>query len=425
MPFSVRSCSLALCLVCLSVHPLQAQKSDWPGFRGPTGMGISSDKGIPTTWGPSQNIAWKVALPGAGTSSPIIVGNRIFLGCYSGFGVPGVPDGPQDALQIQLLCLDRDTGKTLWSKTIKPKLPEQARIRETHGYASATPVSDGERVYFFLGKSGVHAYDLDGKFLWQADVGSKLNGWGSAASPALHRDLLLVNASVESETLFALDKQTGKERWRTPGIRESWSTPLVVNLDNGNSEIVIAMFGKILGIDPKSGSQLWSCKTDIGWYMVPTMVEGNGITYAIGGRSGVAGLAVRNGGKGDVTATHRLWKSNKGSNVSSPILYKGHLYWMNDAASIAYCADAKTGNVLYEERINALQQVYASPVLVDGRIIYLGRNGKALVVSAKPTFEQLAINDLSDRSMFNASPAVAAGKLFIRSDKNLYCIGSK
>lgn len=425
MPLSVRSCSLALLLACLSVPPLHAQKSDWPGFRGPTGMGVSSDKGIPTTWSATQNIAWKVALPGAGTSSPIIVGNRIFLGCYTGLGVPGVPDGPAGSLQVHLVCLDRDTGKTRWTKSIKPKLPEQGNIRESHGYASSTPVSDGERVYFFLGKSGVHAYDLDGKFLWQADVGSKLNGWGSAASPALYRDLLLVNASVESETLFALDKKTGKERWRTPGIRESWSTPLVVNLDNGNSEIVLAMFGKILGIDPKSGTQMWSCKTDIGWYMVPTMVEGNGITYAIGGRSGVAGLAVRNGGKGDVTATHRLWKSNKGSNVSSPILYKGHLYWMNDAASIAYCADAKTGNVLYEERINALQQVYASPVLVDGRIIYLGRNGKALVVAAKPSFEQLAVNDLSDRSMFNASPAVAAGKLFIRSDKALYCIGSK
>ena len=191
------------------------------------------------------------------------------------------------------------------------------------------------------------AHDHDGKQLWHADVGSNTHGWGTSASPVLYRDLIFINASVESESLFALDRKTGEEKWRARGIREAWNTPVIVKTKAGDEELVIATHGKVLGFDPESGEKLWSCDTDITWYMVPCAVAADGVVYIPGGRSGVAGLAVRAGGRGDVTASHRLWTSNKGSNVTSPVFHDGHLYWMHENLGIAYCARAETGKLVY------------------------------------------------------------------------------
>jgi hypothetical protein len=395
----------------------------WPQFRGPDGLGISSEKGLPAKWSQQDGIVWKTELPGAGASSPIVVGERIFLTCYSGYGVPGQPKGEVEQLKLHVVCLRRGDGSVLWNKPVPVRLPEQPAIRENHGYATSTPASDGERVYVFFGKSGVFAFDLDGGQLWHADVGSKLSGWGSAASPVLYGDLVIVNASVESEALVALDKRTGKEKWRASGIKESWNTPLLVPVGGGKTELVVAIFGKVLGFDPASGEQLWSCATDIGWYMVPSLVAGDGVVYCIGGRTGGA-LAVRTGGRGDVTQSHRLWTGRKGSNVSSPILHDGHLYWAHENLGIAYCAEAKTGTIVYEERLDGGGQVYASPVLADGKLYYVSRGGRTCVLAAGPKFEVLATNDLGRAGAFNASPAVAGGRLFLRSDRFLYCIGA-
>lgn len=395
---------------------------DWPCFRGPGGQGVSDAQRLPVQWGPKQNIHWKTELPGPGTSSPIIVGGKVFLTCYSGYGVPGGPRGDMDQLKLHLLCLDQQ-GKILWTKTISPKLPEQPVIRESHGYASSTPVADGERVYVFFGKSGVFAFDHQGRQVWQADVGSRLNGWGSAASPLLHDGLVIVNASVESDSLVALACQSGKEVWRAKGLREAWNTPVLVPA-GAKSELVVAMPRKVLGLNPGSGEQLWSCANDITWYIVPSVVAAEGKVYSIGGRSGVAAVAIRTGGRGDVTASHRLWLSNKGSNVSSPIIHQGHLYWMHDNLGVAYCAEAASGKIVYETRIPGAGQVYASPILADGKLYYVARSGRTFVLAAKPGFEQLAANDLDDRSTFNASPAVAAGRLFLRSNRFLYCIAA-
>ena len=179
----------------------------------------------------------------------------------------------------------------------------------------------------------------------------------------------------------------------------------------------------MLAFDPDSGEPLWSCKTDIGWYMVPSVVAADGVVYCLGGRSGTAALAVRAGGSGDVTETHRLWTSVKGSNVSSPVYLDGHLYWAHESREIAYCVKAATGEVVYEQRLDRAGQFYASALLADGRLYYVNRDGKTFVLAAKPQFEQLAVNDLSDRSVFNASPAVAGNRLLLRSDKFLYCVG--
>src|SRR5262249_12216360 len=249
--------------------------------------------------------------------------------------------------------------------------------------------------------------------------------FGSGASLMLAGDKLIVNASYQSQSLFALDKRTGKEIWKAGGIRESWNTPVLVDF-NGKKELVLAVQGQVLSFDAADGKQLWSCRTDIGWYMVPSLVADKGIIGCLGGRSGIVGLAIRAGGSGEITSSHRLWTSQKGSNVTSPIAHDGHLFWMNDVLGIAYCADLQTGAIRYEERIPAAGAgIYASPVLASGRIYYVGRDGRTFVVAARPEFELLATNDLRDRGQFNASPAVSGGRIYLRSEQCIYCIGAK
>src|SRR5688500_10840356 len=234
-------------LVLLVVSPPLIAAESWMQFRGPGGQGVTTERGLPTTWSATDNIAWKTPLPGPGTSSPLLVGDKIYLTAYSGFNVPGQPGDMAD-LNRHLVCLDRKSGKLLWKNDVAAELPEQERIRDDHGYASSTPASDGQRIYCFFGKSGVFAFDLAGKQLWQADVGSELHGWGSAASPVLHENLVLVNASVESSSLVALDKTSGKEVWRTHDVKESWNTPVLAKTSDGKTELLLAVMGQVLGL---------------------------------------------------------------------------------------------------------------------------------------------------------------------------------
>jgi hypothetical protein len=396
--------------------------SDWARFRGPDGMGVSDATGLPASWSLTENIVWKTAMPGPGASSPIIFGDHVYLTYYTGYFVPGEPTGSLEQLKRHLLAVRLTDGKILWSQTISAKLPEESSIRE-HGYASSTPAADAEQVYVFLGKSGVFAFNHAGQQIWRADVGSKTSGWGSAASPILYKDLVLINASVESESLVALDRRTGERKWQAEGIRESWNTPIVITAESGRQELIIAIQGKVLAFDPDSGQLLWSCRTDISWYMVPSIVAADGVIYCLGGRSGVAALAVRADGNGDVTDSHRLWTSQNGSNVSSPVYHDWHLYWIHEQRGIAFCAQASSGEIVYEQQLQGAGQVYASALLAEGRLYYLTRDGKMFVLAAKPQFEQLAINDLSDHGVFNGSPAVAGNRLLLRSDKYLYCLG--
>lgn len=413
----------AALIVLASTQALPAIAADWPRFRGPTGMGTSDAQGLPVSWTKTDKLVWKTPLPGAGASSPVVFGDRIFLTCYTGHLVPGESGGGVDRLKRHLLAISRADGRILWNQAVPARLPEEDRIRD-HGYAASTPAADADRVYVFFGKTGVFAFAHDGKQLWQADVGSKTSGWGSAASPVLHKDLVIVNASVESDSLVALDRRTGRQVWRAAGIKEAWNTPVIVPAASGRLELVIATAGRILAFDPDSGSPLWSCRTDIGWYMVPSVVADKGIVYSIGGRSGVAALAVRTGGSGDVTASHRLWTSQNGANVSSPVYHDGHLYYMHQDG-MACCVKAQTGELVYRERLNRAGQVYASTLLADGRIYCVSRSGMVYVLAAGPRFEQLAANDLSDRGSFDATPAVDGNRLLIRSDKFLYCIGAR
>jgi len=400
--------------------------ADWTRLRGPNGSGVSGEKGLPLSWSSTENVVWKTALPGFGSSSPITLGEKIFLTCYSGYGLDRDEPGDQQDLKLHLVCIDRADGRILWDGTIRPRLPEQdydAGFVSLHGYASGTPVTDGEAVYAFFGRSGAVAYTPGGRFLWRADCGSGTHRWGSGTSPILAGDLLIINASVESGSIVALDKTDGKEVWRAEGIHESWSTPALVDLPNGKQELAVSMHGKVLGYDPATGRKLWQCDS-VQDYVCPLVVARNGIVYVTGGRRPMT-VAIRAGGRGDVTGTHLLWKLKECSKVPSPLVHDGLLYWVSNRA-VACCIDAATGKVLYEERLNVSgggDKFYASVILADGKLYALSRRGETLVLAAGSQFKQLALNDLGDGSIFNATPVVSNGRLLIRSDRFLYCIG--
>ena len=400
--------------------------ADWAQFRGPTG-GISDETALPLTWSADENLLWKSSLPGFGSSSPITVGKKVFLTCYSGYGLDSKSPGKQAGLRLHLLCYDLHSGKQLWQRNVKPILPDQdyKQWLPEHGYASSTPASDGQAVYIFFGKGGVHAFDLDGAPLWEKSAGTKTHGFGTASSPLLLRNRVIINACVESDAVVAFDKKTGKVAWRTPGVLRAWSTPVLVKTPEGSEEIVLSTEGTVIGYDPEDGKKLWTCE-GINDYVCPSIVAHDGVVYAIGGRKEIRSLAVRAGGRGDVTSTHRLWKSGIGSKVPSPVYHDGHLYWV-EHTGIAFCVDAKTGAEIYKKRLPMGQQskTYASVVLADGRLYVVSCYSGTFVLEAKPQFRQLAHNVLGDDSVFNASPAVVPGRLLLRSDRFLYCIGKK
>jgi outer membrane protein assembly factor BamB len=388
-------------------------------------MGISAEKDLPLEWSADQGVAWTTALPGPGASSPVALGGKVFVTCYSGYGLSKDDPGSTDALTFHVVCLDTESGKILWARTVEPGgrvRPYQGFVA-VHGYASGTPAADKDAVYAFFGNTGVSAWTHDGRELWRKDVGTGVHAWGSGASPMLYRDLVIVNACPESGALIALDRKTGREAWRADGIDQAWNTPVVITVD-GRDELIVSMKDWVKAYDPAAGTLLWQCE-GINDYVCPGVVADDGIVYAIGGRPNQA-VAVRAGGTGDVTGTHKLWKHGKiSNNVSSPVYHDGHLYWAHDRRGELFCADANTGELVYKEVLSPSSPgFYASPVLAAGRIYYVAVNGSTYVVPASPKFELLAHNTLSDTSRFNASPAVSDGCLLLRSDTALHCIGA-
>jgi outer membrane protein assembly factor BamB len=306
----------------------------------------------------------------------------------------------------------------------EPQLPEHKYEGEGayHGYSSSTAASDGERLYVFFGKSGVYCFDLDGKQIWHTSVGTGINGWGSGNSPLLYKNTVIINASIESGSMVALDKMTGKEVWKAGGISASWNTPVLVDVPQGERELVVSISGRIRSFHPDTGAALWNAD-GIHRYVCPSVVAHAGVVYAIGG--GHTSLAVRAGGRGDVTQSHGVWRENKGSNVSSPIYHDGHLYWASDSGGVVHCQEAATGKTVYQQRLEpGSGLIYASPILADGRLYYVSQRNGTYVIAAKPEFELLAHNKFEDDdSRTNASPAAHNGQLLLRSDRNLYCIG--
>lgn len=403
-------------------------RADWTRFRGPGASGVSDDTGLPTTWNATENVVWKTDLPGFGASSPIVLGEKIFLTCYSGYGLDAGEPGEPENLLHHLACLDRASGKILWDKRSRAALPEQeyGGFMRLHGYASSTPVTDGKHVFAFFGRSGVWAYDLDGELLWRVSVGTGIHGWGSGTSPILAGDLVIVNASIENGTLVALRKSDGKEIWRAEGIKRSWSTPVLVDLPDGKQEVVVSMEGRVRGYDPAGGEQLWECKA-VEDYVCPAVVAHEGVVYVSGGRTPLT-LAIKAGGRGDVTDSHVVWRIKKCTKVPTPLYHDGLLYWL-DNKGFACCFDAAGGEEFYRKRLTigggGGDKVYASVVLADGKLYAVSRKGGTIVYAAGKEYKELARNDLGDESVFNATPVVSNGQLLLRSDAALYCIGTR
>ncbi|HEX5499781.1 MAG TPA: PQQ-binding-like beta-propeller repeat protein [Thermomicrobiales bacterium] len=421
MPPNKRAALLAL--LC-GTFVARSDAADWPRFRGQGGTATSDERGLPTSWSGGENIAWKADLPGPGASSPIVVGDRVFVTCYSGYGLDAANPGDLGRLKRHLLCLDRATGETIWTYDA-PAAGRESNYVDflvRHGYATSTPTSDGERVYVFFGTSGVRALDLHGKPLWQADVGELSHNWGTGGSLALDGELLLVNAAVESDSFIALDKRTGAEIWRVKRLISSWSTPAMVELPGGARELIVSIKGRLLGLDPATGERLWSCQTKQS-FASPSPIVNDGLIFAFGGRPNVL-LAVRPGGRGDVTGSHVLWRAEGvGSGITSPVLYEGLIYTI-DERGIVGCVRAETGEVVYRQRLSPSgATLYASPIAADGKLFAVSREHGTFVLAAGPQFKQLAVNQLNDASVFNATPAISRGQLLLRSDRALYCIG--
>lgn len=396
----------------------------WGRFRGPNGSGAQSAQ-LPTTWNDSENVAWKTELPGKGASSPVVAGDRIFLTAYTGYGLTAEEPGDREKLMLHVVCLSLDDGRMLWQESLRPNKAEQevtARVTE-HGYASPTSCVDDDNVYSFFGPSGLVAFTQSGQFLWRTNLGTNTVGFGAAASPMLFEDLVIMNASIESGAIYGVDKQSGEIRWTTDGINKAWTTPTLVSLPDGSTELVVNQKGAILGLDPRTGERLWRCEA-IQDYVVPCVLANGAMLYCSGGRQNKT-FVVRAGGRGDVTETHLVWDVSLGANVTSPLLHDGYLYWSHDK-SIALCLRAKDGEQMFRERLPTRARVYAS-IVTDGQHLFLTTRDKGvLVLKASPEYEEVSINVLGEEGeMFNATPAVVGDRLLLRSETTLYCVQAK
>ena len=453
-------------LLLLSVVSTVAA-GDWPRFRGPNGSGISPDEAaVPTEWSPTENLKWKTPLPGAGVSSPIVVGDRVFVTCYSGYGIDRRDPGEIENLKRHLVCVDRESGDVRWEKTIdaaQPEDPYSGAGVPSHGYASHTPISDGERVYVFFGKTGAVAFDLDGNQLWQQSVGTESDPrrWGSSSSPILYGNTLIVTASPESQAIVGLNVETGDEVWRqeASGLENIWGTPLLVNVDAKRTDLVLGVPNEIWGFNPENGKLRWYCEAMETDQFNSSVVTSNGVIYAIEGRGG-GSIAVRAGGKGDVTQSAIVWSGQDSSRFGTPVVADNRLYYFS--SDIANCINAGTGERIFRGRLKsaaaAIQddgkeedgdvanvesdnrgggrgrrggggfgnQDYSSPVLADGKVYFVRGNGDTFVLAAGDEFKQLAVNRVTESSeSFAATPAISDGQIFIRSSEHLYCIAAE
>ena len=415
--------TVVVCVVAANVSAAE----DWTGFRGPRGLGTAQAENLPVTWDAQKNIVWKQDLPGPGSSSPIVLGSQIYLTCYSGYGLSVEDPGDQSDLVRHVVCLNRKTGEIIGTKSLEAKTPDSKYGPKgndsKHGYASSTIATDGEHLFIFFGVSGVYCLDMKGNVVWNTDVGSDTHGWGSGTSPVLYKNLVIVNAAVESKMLLALDKATGRVVWRVPGVGSCWSSPMLVDVGR-KQELVLNIPKKLTGFDPATGEELWHCAGIPDDYVCPSVISNGDVVYAIGGRKNTA-IAVRAGGRGDVTDSHVLWRVGKGSNVSSPVYHDGHLYWFHESRGMTYCLNAETGETVYEERVEPSPGlVYSSVTVADGKLYAVSRGGATYVLSAKPEFEQLALNVFEDdETRANASIVVTDNQLIMRTDKAIYCIG--
>lgn len=387
---------------------------NWPGWRGPSRTGVTAESGVPLEWSADKGLLWKTPLTGAGTSTPIVWGERVFVTSS---------DGPKQD-ELHLACFSRDDGREqwrlrLWGTSAPPF------FYGSSGMATPTPATDGQFVYAFYGTGDVFCVDFDGGLVWQRSLADEYgpfeNRFAAASSPLLYRDTLLLQCDhYGASYAIALDKATGANRWKTdrPEAWLSWSSPQLLSSENGSDELVLVGSEKIDALDPVSGERLWTFR-GMAHECIPTPLVGHGLLYAVSGPNG-ASYCIRPGGRGDVTDSHLVWSSDIGTPfVPSGILVGDNYYLVNDAG-IGTCLNAHTGEQVWRKRLGG--HYTASPVSADDRVYFTNEEGQTLVIRAGVSdFEELAHNTL-DEPVY-ASPAISQGHIFVRTAKNLCCIG--
>lgn len=419
-----RSVALLAVLGCLNPTPGSAASppGTWPQWRGPLLTGEAPDANPPVSWSETNNIRWKVAIPGSGTSTPIVWSNRIFL--TTAIPAPAGTNA-EGSYQFQILCLDRKDGHTLWTRTVRTEVPHE-KHHPDHGYASASAVTDGDIVLAYFGSRGLHACDLAGNIKWSKDFGrmKTRNSFGEGSSPAVQGDTVVVNWDDETENDFitALDRKTGRELWRTPRSEDTgWSTPLIVT-HQGKAQVIVSATRRVRSYDLQTGKQLWECGGQTA-NAIPTPVASGDTVFVTSGFRGSAITAIALGREGDLTGTDAIrWNRSRNTPyVPSPLLYAGKIYLVTGNNPVLTALDSTSGNPFFDgEKLEGMTGIYGSPVAAAGRIYILGRNGLCLTLKNGPKLEILARNQLDDK--MDASPALAGRDILLRGHQFLYCI---
>lgn len=422
--------------------------NDWPNWRGPSANGVSAETGLPERWSGTENIAWKAPIRGLGISSPIVWGDRVFVTSQVGRGA--VEPGPRlfqagdasaqgetplgsatgaaatnapAAITFLVSAFDRASGRRLWEAQIAAK-GNFPSVHEKHNLATPSPVTDGELVYAWFGTGQMAAVDMTGKVVWERNLAAEyapfeLN-WGHSSSPVLYRDtVILLCYHTRSSYLLGLDARTGQTKWKSD--REagtfSYSTPFVATT-SGTAELVVNSSKGMSGHNPANGQLLWEIE-EASRFPIPVAVQHEGIVYTDRGYRSGPFLAFRPGGRGNVADTHVVWRVPTGAPyVSSLVYYDGLIYMVGDVGVVTV-SDAKTGARVWQERIGGVFS--ASPVAADGKVYLLSEGGETVVLAAGRTPRVLSRNKIDARQL--ASPAIAGGRLFVRSDDALFAIG--
>ena len=426
-----------------------SEPEDWPQWRGPSGNAISGSSGLPVDWSADKNLAWKVTLAGLGASSPIVSGETVFVTSQRGL-VPvqqsmqpqlarddqalasrenpiggrsmkaSAPDGP---VTLIVEAFRQSDGKKLWEYSM-PATGEFPQLSEKHNLATPTPVTDGKLVFAWFGTGQIMALDFSGRLVWARHLGTEVSPfqppWGHGASPVLYREtLLLLCDHPQKSYLLALDKNTGKDRWRADrgNGRVSHSTPFVVPGPKAD-ELVINSSQRVDAYNPENGELLWYTGSQR-QTPIPTPVFHDGVIYMIRGYRNSDFFAIRAGGRGDITESNILWRVPGGASYVPSILYYEGLLYLTNEVGIVLCVDAESGKQLWRHRLGGI--FFASPVAGDGKVYMVSETGETYVLKAGREANLLAKNELGER--FLASPAISGGRLFLRSDGTLFCIG--
>jgi outer membrane protein assembly factor BamB len=387
-----------------------ASAEDWPGWRGPRGDGTSTETGLPVRWSATENVRWKVPVPGLGHSSPVVWGDRLFLTSCR-----------EETRERRLLCYDRRDGKLLWERVVLT-----APLEEKHkfnSYASSTAATDGSHVwvsFFAPPRAVVACYDINGAKVWEKSPGEFHSQHGYCSPPILHNNLVILNEDQDHPSAFlvALDKATGAERWRVerPGVR-SYTPPTIVRAA-GRTQMVLSGSNHTSSYDPDTGKLIWDIDGPTEQF-VASFVQQDGLLFMTGGFPERHVLAIRPDGRGDVTQSHIAWRTMKGAGyVPSPVAWDHHVFLVNDDG-VATCWEARTGKQCWQQRFGGRH--HASPVAADGQVYFTAEDGRSRVIKAAPTFELLATNSFGEECV--ASPAVSGGNLFYRTAHHLWCLG--